>query len=457
VREYEEIVGYHLERAYRYREQLRLLDDRGLRLGRRALERLMRAGLRAADRGDMPAAIKLLSRARSLLDEGDPVTLDLSVKLGELLTQVGSFEQADSVLCDVLAKATALGDDGLKAYALIERAFARISTDTRETLARTLEEAQQAIELFERLDEEQGLIRAWSLVAQISNTQGRLAGRQEASERSLAYARNAGDERAEAWASWGIIGALSQGPTPVTEGIPFAEDQLEWARVRGRRWLEAGALMHLGLMQAMRGRFEQARDLVTQSRAICEDLGLAVLAAAIAQISGTLERLAGDPVAAERELRRGYDALEALGESYYRSTVAAQLADALYAQQRYEEAEAFAMASRAIASSEDVISQVLWRGAQAKVLARRGQAAEAEALARDALSRAEGIDHPNVRGEVLLDLADVLCLSARREEANTYAKEALRLFQRKGNVVAARRARAWLGGDQGGREGAAAS
>jgi class 3 adenylate cyclase/tetratricopeptide (TPR) repeat protein len=455
-REYEEIVGYHLEKAYRYREELQLLDQRGHRLGRRALERLMRAGLRAADRGDMPAAVKLLSRAKALLDEDDPVTLDLSVKLGELLTQVGSFEQADGVLCEVLAKAAALGDDGLKAYALIERAFARISTETRETLARTLEEAQQAIELFEQLDDEQGLIRAWSLVAYISNTQGRLAGRQEASERSLAYARSAGDERAEAWASWGIIGALSQGPTPVTEGIPYAEEQLEWARARGRRWLEAGALMHLGLMQAMRGRFEQARDLITRSRAICDDLGLTVLAAAIAQLSGTLEQLAGDPAAAERELRRGYDALEALGETYYRSTVAAQLADALSAQERYEEAEAFAMASSAAASSEDVISQLLWRAAQAKVLARRGLAAEAEELARRALALAEGIDLPNMRGDVLLGLADVLCLSARRQEAIPYVEEALRLFQRKGNVVAARRARAWLGEhDLGGEEGAA--
>jgi len=457
VREYEEIVGYHLEMAYRYRQELRLVDERGLRLGRRALERLVRAGLRAADRGDVPAAIKLLSRAKALLDEGDPVTLDLSVKLGELLTQVGSFEQADGVLSDVLARAAALGDDGLKAYALIERAFARMSTEARETLAGTLEEAQQAIVLFEKLDDEQGLMRAWNLVAQISNMQGRLAGRQEANERSLAYARSIGDERAEAWASWGIIGALSQGPTPVTKGIRFAEEQLEWARARGRRWLEAGALMHLALMQAMRGHFEQARDLVTRARAICEDLGLAVLAAAIAQISGTLERLAGDPSAAERELRRGYDALEALGETYYRPTVAAQLAQALYAQERYEEAEAFAMASDATASSEDVVSHAVWRAAQAKVLARRGLVAEAEELARSALTLAEQIDLPNMRGDVLLDLAEVLRLSARRREAVPYIEEAARLFEQKGNVVSARRARAWLREDQGGREGTAAS
>ena len=115
------------------------------------------------------------------------------------------------------------------------------------------------------------------------------------------------------------------------------------------------------------------------------------------------------------------------------------------------------MASDATASSEDTVSQVVWRAAQAKLLARRGLTAEAEELARRALTLAEGIDLPNMRGDVLLDLAEVLCLSARRQEAIPYVEEAVRLFERKGNVVAARRARAWLREDLGGREGATAS
>jgi tetratricopeptide (TPR) repeat protein len=210
-------------------------------------------------------------------------------------------------------------------------------------------------------------------------------------------------------------------------------------------------------MQAMLGRFELGRDLITQARTICEDLGLAVLAAAIAQISGVLEMLAGDPSAAERELRRGHDALEALGETYYRSTVAAQLAHVLYAQERDEEAEAFATASDEAASGEDVISQVVWRSAKAKVLARRGLATEAVALGRRAVELAEGIDLPSLRGDVLLDLAEVLRLSGRGREAISHVEESVRLFERKGNVVAARRARERLEEQRGGREGAAAS
>ena len=53
VAEQEEIVGYHLEQAVRYREELGLLKDDALRL--RAGERLGAAGTRALDRGDVRA------------------------------------------------------------------------------------------------------------------------------------------------------------------------------------------------------------------------------------------------------------------------------------------------------------------------------------------------------------------------------------------------------------------
>ena len=441
AKEYEEIVAYHLERAFRYREELRLVDEHSHRLARQAAERLIRTGYRALVRGDMPAAAKLLRRARELLPEEDPARAQVSVKLGEALAKVGLLEEAETVLSDVEARAVAIGDRGLQAYALIERTFARIATGTAGGMADALDEARQAIEVFEELGEEQGLTRAWNLVAELQGTTGRQAARQEAMEHALTHARSTGDEREEAWAIWGIVGAMAYGPTPTDEVVGFAEAQLQWARARGHRWLETGALMHLGQVQAMRGRFEEARDLVAQSRAICEDLGLAVLAAALSQISGAVERLADDVAAAERELRRGHDALEALGETSLRSTVAAQLAHALCAQERYQEAETFAKASNAAALPDDVVSQVLWRGAQAKVLVRQGEVGRSEDLAREAVTLADGTDMVNMQAGALLDLAEVLLLSGRPEEAATHDRKALRLYERKGNLVAARRER----------------
>jgi hypothetical protein len=42
------------------------------------------------------------------------------------------------------------------------------------------------------------LVRGWTVIAEVSNTQGRMAGRQEAAQRALTYARKVGDEREEA-------------------------------------------------------------------------------------------------------------------------------------------------------------------------------------------------------------------------------------------------------------------
>src|SRR5207237_340434 len=64
--ELEEIVGYHLEQAYRLRAALGPAGERELDLAGRAAEILSSAGRRALLRSDMPAAANLLRRALEL-------------------------------------------------------------------------------------------------------------------------------------------------------------------------------------------------------------------------------------------------------------------------------------------------------------------------------------------------------------------------------------------------------
>jgi hypothetical protein len=54
------------------------------------------------------------------------------------------------------------------------------------------------------------------------------------------------------------------------------------------------------------------------------------------------------------------------------------------------------------------------------------------------------------RGDAMLDLADVLWLAGRPEEGERSAREGLALYETKGNVAAAARARALLDGQGGG-------
>src|SRR5207237_10535485 len=69
--EFDEIVGYHLEQAFRYRSELGPLDDRGRELGSRAEVRLAAAGGRALARADMPAAAGPRRRALAVLPNQD--------------------------------------------------------------------------------------------------------------------------------------------------------------------------------------------------------------------------------------------------------------------------------------------------------------------------------------------------------------------------------------------------
>ena len=72
LREFEEIVGYHLEQAFRYRAALGPLDARAAALAGRASERLEAAGRRALARSDLPAAIEPARARGRLLPTDDP-------------------------------------------------------------------------------------------------------------------------------------------------------------------------------------------------------------------------------------------------------------------------------------------------------------------------------------------------------------------------------------------------
>ena len=119
--EYEEILGYHLEQAYRYLFQLGPIDDHARTIGERAATKLAATGRRAFERGDMAAAANLLERATALLEPLDPRRLALFPELGEALLQVGEFAHAESLLQDAVATAEVASEPTLAANAELVR------------------------------------------------------------------------------------------------------------------------------------------------------------------------------------------------------------------------------------------------------------------------------------------------------------------------------------------------
>ena len=193
------------------------------------------------------------------------------------------------------------------------------------------------------------------------------------------------------------------------------------------------------VLRAMLGDFDEARKLWIEARTRYEELGLNFRRAARSVIGASIEMLAGDFEAAERELRWGYDTLERMGDKGARAPIAALLGEALYAQGKDEEADSFAEIAKELAAADDLVPQVIWRSVRAKVLANRGEHDEAEALAREAVSIVESTDFPDLQAATFLSLAEVLESAANTEEAEGLVSRAEELYRQKGNLAAARR------------------
>lgn len=441
-REVEEIVGYHLEQAFLCRGALALRDAHASSLAHRASERLEAAGRRALARSDLPAAIGLLERVSRLLSTDDPRRTALLVQLGAALIESGRLANAGRVLEEAEWLSAAANDERAKSHVLVQQQFLRlIQVEDAETdeVARA---ATLVIPVFERFEDELGLCRARRLEAWLHWLEARAEAAAEAWERAAAHARLAGDQHVRNDTLTWIASSLWFGPTPAEEGIRRCEAMRE--EVRESPESEAAILRHLAGLHAMVGRLGLARKLLATSNAAYVELGLN-LNVATSQNEAVVELLAGNPVAAEASLRSGYRALEAMGERAFLSTTAAFLARAILEQGRDEEAEDLADLSARLAASGDLLTQVLWRGVRARVLARRAEVREAEAVAREAVTLAERTDFLNHRAEALLDLSQVFEAARRSGEAATAASAALRLYELKGNVVAAATTRRRLG------------
>ena len=87
---------------------------------------------------------------------------------------------------------------------------------------------------------------------------------------------------------------------------------------------------------------------------------------------------------------------------------------------------------------------MLSRQVRAKVLARRGEHAEAERHAREAVAIGEKTDMLDAQGDTHADLAEVLLLVGEPDEAAAALEQALARYERKGNLVSTQRAQTRL-------------
>ena len=300
----------------------------------------------------------------------------------------GDMDWAERVLTEAVEVAATTGDRRLAAHALVQRGFLRLFTESEITPRE--QHVRRAGDRFEETE-----IVAW------------------------------------------LTAALALGSTPAPQAAERAEELL--AGSAGNLSLEVSLLGGLGFLAAMQGRLPEAREFLDRGRRAMEEAGEVIWLY-------WLWALMAEPVSSERELHWAKELLERIGEKSHYSSTAAVLARATYAFGKYDEAEELTRAAEEASRPNDVHGQVAWRSVRAKTLARRGELAAAEALAREALAFGGESDFLNTQGHAHMDYAEVLTLAGRPDEAAAEVEAAIDLYERKGNAVAAAHAGALLGG-----------
>jgi class 3 adenylate cyclase/tetratricopeptide (TPR) repeat protein len=424
--EYEEIIAYHLEQAYRYRVELGPPDPHARELALRAGTLLADAGERADRRADAAATVDLLARAVELLPEDLPRRRRLQFILGIACYEAGDAARGELTLTDAIAEADRAGDEGASALAALGLQMLHSSTRSTE-LSDGFRETERLAAIMARVGDEAGARLAEASGAFLLFAMGRAG---EATERARALLElGDGNERwvDEARMSRGV--SLVFGPTPADEVIAELQAQIE--RAQGSNWA-LGAKRGIGRMRLLQGRFEEARELNARVLSTFEELGNRQQVASCLDVQGQVENLTGNQAEGARLIREGYDAMTAIGDQSFASTVAVGLGDAYLDLHEDDEAWRFGTIARETSSSDDVSSQAGGRAIQARVLSRRGDHGAAEALAREGAEIMARTDYLDQHGNSLVHLAHVLHAAGTVDEAVAAARQAVALYEQKG-------------------------
>jgi class 3 adenylate cyclase/tetratricopeptide (TPR) repeat protein len=422
--ELDEILGYHLEQAHRYRVELGLESDESEDLAQRAAKRLGAAAERAALRHDMSAAVGLYERSIALAPN-DPRAFERQLRLlktradaGDL---VGALRDGDSLM----ESARQAGDRPRELRARIARGWVAhlVESGGAEEERPVVEEA---LEVFGALGDDAGLAAAWLLRVSVDLSALRWGAVAFAAERAIEHAERAGEPVLLAEALQNRIPPLVYGPTPV-------EEALAWFEANPQRGPHVLAVC--GQLEAMRGNIDTARRLVAESRSRSRELGEHLWAAGASMNEAEIELNCGDPARAAEVALEGVAELERLGEHGWLSTVAGWAAEAHHRLGRDDEAWELTERAEEAGAPDDVITQMLIRQVRAKILARRGELAEAEQLARAAVELGRPTDASEHKALSLCDLAIVLEAAQKREEALAALAESRVLYEAKGHTV----------------------
>jgi ATP/maltotriose-dependent transcriptional regulator MalT len=317
----------------------------------------------------------------------------------------------------------------------------RIQVDTEAGAGEVRERFEPLLETLEGAGDDLGLSRLWRLRGLVHWIEARSTSADAAWERAAKHARRAGDARAWSDALSWLASSAYIGPTPVEEAITRCESIR--AQLAEHPRPQALAAHPMAGLRAMQGELAAARALLSESNATLADLGV-TMHSAVSHHEAYVARVAGDIAGAEAILRRGHERLTEMGEKALLADTAAMLADVVYELGRPEEAWTLTREAETAAAADDLSAQIVWRTVRARLLARRGEIAAAKRVGAEAVDLAARTDWLSDHADALLSQGEVHRMAGEGESAARAIRGAIALYERKGNTIGARRARAAL-------------
>ncbi len=427
--EFEEIVAYHLEQAYRYRTELGPPDAAAAELAKRAGTLLADAGERASRRGDIAATVDLLDRAGELLPEETARQRRLLFQLGLALYYAGEAPRAETTLTRAIAEADQAADEGASALAAV--ALLAVESSTRSTeQAESAREYERLGRVLERTGDLAGarLADAWAAFSLFASGHAGEAARRAAALVELGPS----DELWYAEARSAMGASLVYGPASVEEAIVAIQAEVERAQGTATAF---GANRGVSRLRALQGRFAEAREAMDRARVGFEELGNRHQLASLSAQAGEIEYMDGGLESAARLSIESYEAMTAAGDRSFASSVAVQVGRVLIDLGDLDQAWRYGTIALDTSSSDDVLSQAGGRAIQARVLSQHGEHEEAEVLAREAEAIMAATDYLVEHGEMVMHLAHVLHEAGKGDEAIAAARDAIALYEQKGAAL----------------------
>ncbi|MEA2621309.1 MAG: hypothetical protein QOH61_219 [Chloroflexota bacterium] len=432
VGEYTEILGHHLEQAYRYRTELRDAGEPAQAVGRRAAARLAEAGERARDRGDVVVASQLFARAGGLPAAGVAARLSLLLDWSDALLSAGLMEDSLRRVQEALALAVETGDRAVAARARLLRSEVWLTDGTLVSPGEGVSaEVDAALVDAEASGDARALADAWQARATLTYLSGRLEESAVEMSNALEHAHATGDAPFVLRLELNRLTEAVVGPDPASEVAALANQLL--ARTAAYPSNRADALRLLSIMEAMLGRNDEALRHMDESIAIMSDLRQPGGRINCKLDRSWLLRLAGDLPAAEIELRGALVEIDRLGDLTLRSFGASRLAVVLVAQGKLEDAVPFIEEADRIPS---VTNRTRMVGARARIRAANGDPGAREDADR-VLEMVADSAFISVKTDAWIDAAEVMAALGDHDAALRNQREALRLAEQKENLALA--------------------